>query len=203
MIGSEKKYEEYSSKSKQGRKKRPVQNSSKSKTLNVLKSEQNHLQNFIQLHNMNQSSIYEQGVCDSEDTFNDSPFKTRSDESLSDFSKTSDSGTTNSLHYCSNATPAFLNPRNCSVLHFPWNIMQYGSSNSHVNIAQKNNSFNIPFPWKAMMDNVHVAIPVMHNSNMHVPEYCYDKFNYVQNGRLYYEVIRNARPILNRNVLLG
>lgn len=152
--------------------------------------------------------------------FDDFKYSMRSDESLSDFSKSSDSDDYKNACYPNSAvpnynlsdssalpydnnTPAYLHPSNCSFVKYPF---QLPHNQQPVNLQRQNpnNFFNTQIPWSKLGNLKDNSMPVqMPLEQPNIFDYLVSAagnngFKNVENVR-YHEVMRNGRPILNRN----
>ncbi|OXU25708.1 hypothetical protein TSAR_014137 [Trichomalopsis sarcophagae] len=147
--------------------------------------------------------------------FDQLKYSMRSDESLSDFSRSSDTDDSK-YSYCSinTSTPQhktmrpFLNPSDCSVVRIPWGYYPVSQAS---NIYHGNFNFHtVRYPWHLMkvVSSNSCSIPVNVTSvpnhvvtNFAVPYYVLNNVKNVDHFRSCQAVNKNARPILNRRTL--
>lgn len=179
------------------------------------------INNDIKLHtrDLNQNE-WKQDYCTSDSSFDgcatkcmdEFKYSMRSDESLSDFSKSSDTDDNKHAHYCLNlntstpyrqAATTFVNPSDCSVVRYPWG---YYTLNQNPNIHHNDISFHTSqFPWHLMNVNSNTYhTPVQSHMVMNCAvRACDSDIKNFEQFRSCHEASRNPRPILNRKIFFG
>lgn len=176
------------------------------------------IKNIVQRFDVNQN------VCRQDDgsfdegavkCFDQLKYSMRSDESLSDFSRSSDIDDSKYGYYPTNTStpyrkviPPFLNPSDCSVVRIPWG---YYPVNQAPNICHSNFNFHtVRFPWHLMKVastnscNVPLNVTPVQNhviTGYAVPHYVVNDVKNIEHFRSCHGVNKNARPILNRKTL--